>query len=256
MRPFQYIAILFSIALCVLGWLCLVSTISIGWLVILCLCYLVLLYLGVTQIGWNYYIQSINSGNKEAKNISLTFDDGPNAETAAILDMLKEMNVKACFFCIGKRVEDAPEIVRRMHDEGHLVGNHSYSHSYSFDWKSSVNMLEDIKACNAAIEHVIGKQPMLFRPPYGITNPNLYRAVNESGMVSIGWSLRSFDTTIKDKEKLRKRVVNSLQGGDIVLLHDSMPITREILTDIIQDARQKGFTFVPLNQLVDIDAYA
>ena len=256
MRPFQYISILFSAAVIILAVLCVTRGVSIWWLVSLCVAYFGVLYFCVTQIQWNYYIQSINNGDRNEKNITLTFDDGPNLETEAILDILKELNVKATFFCIGSRVVDAPKVVQRMYDEGHVVGNHSYSHSYSFDWKSSAHMLEDIESCNTALNKVIGKVPHLFRPPYGITNPNLYRAVSKSGMQSIGWSLRSFDTTIKDKERLKAKVLNNLRGGDIVLLHDSMTTTREILTDIIQDAQQKGFTFVPLTQLVDIKAYA
>lgn len=215
-----------------------------------------ILYFCVTQIQWNYYIKSINHGVGNVKSVTLTFDDGPNTETAAILDILREKNVKACFFCIGTRVEKTPELVKRMHDEGHIVGNHSYSHSYSFDWKSPENMLNDIHKCNSSIKDVIGKEPLLFRPPYGITNPNLYRAVKKSKMYSIGWSLRSFDTTIKSKDRLMKKIITNLKGGDIVLLHDSQTITREILTELIDTAREKGFTFVPLNQLVDLDVYS
>ena len=75
-------------------------------------------------------------------------------------------------------------------------------------------------------------------------------------MVSIGWNIRSFDTTAKDPQQLLQRILGKLQGGDVILLHDSMEITHQILTQLIHQARQKGFTFVRLDQLLQIDAYA
>lgn len=254
-RPFQYIAILFVAILGLATWLHFTGFIGFLWLPLLCIVYFVLLYLGVTQIRWNFYIPSLNKGNNK-HFIALTFDDGPNAETAAILDVLKQEQVKAAFFCIGKHIERDQATVLRMYDEGHAVGNHSYYHTSGFDWMSSKRMLAEIEKCNSLIRKVTGRQPHLFRPPYGITNPNLYRAVKRSGMASIGWSLRSFDTVVKNPEQLKNRIINKLSGGDIILLHDSMPVTREILTDLIRQARKKGFTFVRIDQLLDVPAYA
>lgn len=255
MRPFQYIAFLFTAVLAATTYFYLLGSISFYWLPVLCLAYLIVLYFGVTQIQWNFYIKSYNKGFSD-KQIALTFDDGPNRETDAILDILKNEGVLAVFFCIGKNVDANQLLAQRMHDEGHVLGNHSYYHTHSFDWMSSRKMLAEIEQCNSIIRQVTGKSPNLFRPPYGITNPNLMRAVKRSGMVSIGWSLRSFDTMAKDGEQLKNRIINKLNGGDIVLLHDSMPITREILTDLIRQARKKGFTFVRVDQLLDIKAYA
>lgn len=256
MRPFQYIAILFImlfIALLALVW---ADILVWGWLAVFTLAYVLFLFIPITHIQWNYYIDSTNSGEVRGKNIALTFDDSPNVETETILDILKKEKVKAAFFCIGTNVRDNPYLVKRMYDEGHIVGNHSFSHGYHFDWKSTANMVRDMEACNKEIKKSIGVTPLLFRPPYGITNPNLYRAVKKTGMESVGWSLRSFDTSSKDGIELKKKILNNLKGGDIVLLHDSQSITREILTDLIHEARQKGFTFVSLNQLTGLDAYS
>jgi peptidoglycan/xylan/chitin deacetylase (PgdA/CDA1 family) len=117
-------------------------------------------------------------------------------------------------------------------------------------------MREEIESTNTAIETITKRKPRLFRPPYGVTNPNLGRAVKQTNMHSIGWNVRSFDTSAKDQDQLLARILDRLHGGDIILMHDSMPITKEILTELIIRARQNGFTFVPLDKMLDIDAYA
>lgn len=217
--------------------------------------YTIFLTLCVVQIRWNYFIKAYNKGYKKGQ-IALTFDDGPNSETAMILDILKEENVPAAFFCIGKNVIANPLLILRMHDEGHIIGNHSQYHTHSFDWMSANRMLAEIEECNDSVQQVTGFRPNLFRPPYGVTNPNLARAVRRSGMKTIGWSLRSYDTVIRQPEKLKARILGKLKDGDIILLHDSVPATREILTDLIHEARKKGFTFVRIDQLLDVSAYA
>ncbi len=256
MRRYQYISILVTIVAGLLVYLCIKGMMSWWLLLVLVIDYLIFMYFAVTQIQWNYFVQSYNKGDRNSKNIALTFDDGPNTETAAILDILKAESVKAAFFCIGKHIDEQPVLAMRMHQEGHVISNHSYRHTHDFDWMTTAKMVAEIEACNAAILKVAHNKPMLFRPPYGITNPNLDRAISRSGMFSIGWSLRSFDTMAKDALALKNRIINNLQGGDIILLHDSVPVTREILTDLISEARKKGFTFVRIDELLDIQAYA
>jgi peptidoglycan/xylan/chitin deacetylase (PgdA/CDA1 family) len=225
------------------------------WVIaLLAVVYITILVLGAIYIRWNFYLNSFNK-SKDKKLVALTFDDGPASETALILDILKEQNVKAAFFVIGKHAAKHPAMVQRMHEEGHLVGNHSYDHGFNFDWQSARKMAVEMNKTNELIKQLIGKTPKCFRPPYGVTNPNVAKAVKATGMYSIGWSLRSFDTKAKHPKGLRKRILNKLQGGDIVLLHDSVPFTREILTDVIVKARQNGFTFARVDQLLDIDAY-
>lgn len=217
--------------------------------------YVHLLVLGAIYIQWNFFLSSYNSG-KNQKFIALTFDDGPGSNTPTILDILKEQKVTATFFVIGKNAKQHAELVKRYNDDGHLVGNHSYYHGFNFDWKSAVAMQVEIAQTNSIVQSLIGKSPKLFRPPYGVTNPNVAKAVKKSNMYSVGWNIRSFDTTAKNAEQLLSRILNKIVGGDIVLLHDTMFITSEILTELIVKARQKGFTFVRIDQLLDIDAYA
>ena len=254
MRPFGYISLLFLLvaAICSLLWL--TGRIPGWYLIVLTLLYSVPLVLGAVFIRWNFYLRSIDKGNNPHW-ISLTFDDGPAAETAAILDILKEHQVPAAFFSIGKGAAAWPELVMRWQQEGHLIGNHSYHHGFHFDWQSPAKMAEEIERTNETIFRIAGVRPRLFRPPYGVTNPNLAKAVRQTGMVSVAWNIRSFDTTAKDSERLLARILDRLKGGDIILLHDSMPVTREILTELILRAREKGFTFVRLDQMLGTDAY-
>lgn len=228
---------------------------SFWWLALLFLIYNGLLVLGAIYIRWNFYFKSYDKGHN-LHWVSLSFDDGPAKETAAILDILKEQNVPAAFFSIGKNAATNKELVKRWDDEGHVVGNHSFHHGFNFDWQSAWKMAQEINATNQLIESIIGKKPKLFRPPYGVTNPNLGKAVRKTNMHSIAWSLRSFDTAAKDKNQLLDKILGQLQGGDIILLHDSMTITREILTELIVRIREKGFTFVRIDSMLDIDAYA
>lgn len=254
MRPFHHTTITFFALLGILLVLYFQTGISIWWLIVLTVVYVHLLVLGAIYIRWGFYIQSYDKGSN-TKWIALSFDDGPAQETAAILNILKEQNVAAAFFSIGKNAAAHQEIVKRWHDEGHLIGNHSYHHGFNFDWQSSKTMCAEIAQTNAVIKSIIGLSPKLFRPPYGVTNPNLAKAIKTCSMKSIAWNIRSFDTKAKKKEQLLQTILGQLKGGDIILLHDSMTITREILTDLIIQARQKGYTFVRIDKMLDLKAY-
>lgn len=227
---------------------------SWGWIVVLLVVYVHFLVFGSIYIRWNFYFKSYHQG-KDPKQIALTFDDGPAANTAAILDILKAQNVPAAFFSIGKNAVSNPELVKRWKDEGHVIGNHSYNHGFNFDWQSAKTMQAEIEQTNEAIAGLTGQKPKLFRPPYGVTNPNLAKAVHRSKMHSIGWSLRSFDTKAKDADQLLHRILSQLKGGDIILLHDSMDVTRQILTPLITEARKKGFIFTRVDKMLDLEAY-
>jgi len=254
-RPYKITSIVFVVLLILLDIAYLGGIIEWWWLAILLILYVHALVLGAIYIQWDFFIRSYNRG-KNSRFIAITFDDGPAEYTGRILDVLTQGNVEAAFFSIGKNAVQNPELVKRWHREGHLIGNHSYYHGFNFDWQSSKKMAAEMEQTNQAIMEIAGVRPKLFRPPYGVTNPNLARAVERTGMYSIGWNVRSFDTKIKDPKKLLSRILNKLQGGDIVLLHDSMAITAEILTEFIVQARQKGYTFVRVDKLLGIEAYA
>ncbi len=255
MRPFTIVNIAFAVLLIAVDVLYMYGIAEWWWILVLVIIYLHALILGAIYIRWNFYLKSYHKGN-DAKLVALSFDDGPATETARILDILRDMQVSAVFFIIGERAAGSPELIKRMHNEGHIIGNHSYKHGFHFDWMSAAKMAKEITQTNRLVKSIAGAEPRLFRPPYGVTNPNVAKAVKMTAMSSIGWSIRSFDTKAKDSIELKKRILKQLQGGDIILLHDSMSVTAEILTDLIVQARQKGFTFARVDKLLDISAYA
>jgi peptidoglycan/xylan/chitin deacetylase (PgdA/CDA1 family) len=189
-------------------------------------------------------------------NIAISFDDGPASEySPQILDILNENQVHAAFFCIGKNISGKEELFRRYHGEGHLIGNHSYSHGTWFDLLSSRKMLMDLKQMDEAMQGLIGLRPRFFRPPYGVTNPSLRKAVVDGDYMAIGWTIRSLDTVIRNKQKLLNCVLNSLRPGSIILFHDTSPTTASILPEFIREARALGFKIIRLDKLLNLDPY-
>ncbi len=224
------------------------------WLVALLLFYLLLLFLGSFFIRWNFYLKSLekisnlklNMIDGEIKvsfkkNAALTFDDGPGKYTAEILDILKKENIKATFFVIGNNIKEYPEVMERMVNEGHSIGNHSYYHGKNFDWQSAKKMRDEIEMTNQEIELYTHAPVRIFRPPYGVTNPNLEKALEQTEMKSIAWSLRSYDTVATSPEKLLKKIKSKVKPSSIILLHDSVAITKDILPELIQHLKSNKY---------------
>lgn len=196
-------------------------------------------------------------GRGGAGAIALTFDDGPMEQyTPQILDILKEKAAPATFFCIGKNIPGREGLLKRIHDEGHLIGNHSYSHHFWFDLFSTRHMRTDLRQMDTAVKAAVGVTPRLFRPPYGVTNPNLAKAIRREGYTPVGWNVRSLDTVIDDPVKLRKRIEKALTPGAIVLLHDTMETTLVMLPQLIDEARAAGYTITGLDKMCNIAPYA
>lgn len=207
-------------------------------------------------ISSNFYLKALCSGDRSGNSIAITFDDGPTpGATDRVLQILKERNVKATFFCIGKNAANAESFVRQMDADGHLIGNHSFNHGKWFDLQSHEKMQDELIKTDEAISAAINKKPKLFRPPYGVTNPNLAKAVGDHYQ-TIGWSVRSFDTASKDRDRIWKRITKKLRGGDIVLFHDRCEITIELLPEFIDHVANAGLNIVPLDQLLKLKPYA
>lgn len=229
-----------------------------AWLYVLfVLIWILITVIGSFQIKMNYHFQSLNHNFKIAKNfISITFDDGPNSEfTPKVLVLLKEYNAKATFFLIGKNAEKHPEIVRQMIEEGHSIGNHSFSHSKYFGFFSSKKIMNEMERTNAIFKKITGKTPRMFRPPFGVTNPNIKKALNKTDMCSIGWSKRSLDTTMLSEEKILKRITSNLRKGDIILMHDCSEKTVSVLEQLLIFLQTHGLQSVKVDRLLEIEAY-
>ena len=180
----------------------------------------------------------------DKKVIALSFDDGPCSQTPAVLDVLKKHGVPAAFFVIGRNISGNEEILTRIGHEGHLIGNHTFAHRPWFPFFSSDRMVLDLKKTAEAVSNVTGEQVQWFRPPYGVTNPMLAKAVRKTGYKVMGWSIRSYDTSSNNPEKVIKRVKRLLEPGGVILLHDRCPDTPGVVEEIIQYARLQGYEFL------------
>lgn len=230
-----------------------------AWLYVLfVLIWIVITAIGSFQIRWNYHLQSLNHNYKTSENsVSITFDDGPNSEfTPKVLSLLKKHNAKATFFLIGKNAEMHPEIVRQIITEGHTIGNHSYSHSNNFGFFPSEKITTELKQTNSILKEIIGKDLKMFRPPFGVTNPNIKKALKNTGHYSIGWSKRSLDTTKRSEEKILNRITTTLKRGDIMLLHDSSVKSVAVLEQLLLFLQSHELQSVSVDRLLEIEAYA
>jgi peptidoglycan/xylan/chitin deacetylase (PgdA/CDA1 family) len=220
-----------------------------------------LVWFGLTIIGsfriqWNYHLKALHDNKRIKENvIALTFDDGPTLFTSQILDLLKIYNQKATFFCIGKQVEKFPELALRIVKEGHIIGNHTYSHSEKTGWMGVQKMKKEIDEADAIIKKTIGKKPELYRPPFGVTNPSIEKAVKQTGHQVIGWSIRSLDTVIKDQNPILERIVKRLAPGKVVLLHDTSAKTVDVLEKLLKEMSRQSYTSVTADTLFNIKAY-
>ena len=203
------------------------------------------------------FFMPVKCKSDHPNNIALTFDDGPvPGKTEKILEILASHNAPAAFFCIGNRVEANPALTKKIYNAGHLIGNHSYWHRPTFDLQTAGKIAKELRDTDISIENAIGVRPNLFRPPYGVSNPMLARAVKLGGYTSIGWSVRSFDTVIKDGNALKRRITRSLKGGDVILLHDYSNTTLEVLPALLEHIAAVGLKIVRVDELLNQKAYA
>ena len=205
----------------------------------------------------NFHHPVICCGTTDEKVISLTFDDGPDpVKTWLILEVLKTYNVKATFFCIGKNLTGNENMIKRILDDGHLIGNHSFSHSKWFDFFPAGKIRAELLETDRLIKKVTGGSPLFFRPPFGVVNPMVSNALKKSHWQVIGWNIRSFDTLNMDPKKTENKILSQLKPGAIILLHDFTRYTEHHLNALIPAILNAGYGIVPLDKLLKMPAYA
>lgn len=198
--------------------------------------------IGVVWPRFNYFIKAQHK-LKEDK-ILLTFDDGPHPiHTPKILEVLKNHDVKAVFFVIGKQVMEHPEIFNRILSEGHATGIHTFDHHPLFSLRNEYYVRKQIEDTQKVILQSGGQDTNLFRPPVGYTNPIIARAVKKMGLRVIGWNFRSYDTIFKNSDRLLKRMLRHTKKGRIVLLHDNLSQTANMLDKYLSESKLRGFQF-------------
>ena len=205
----------------------------------------------------NIYLRAVCKGDGQDKVVALTFDDGPDeVMTPKVLEVLGRYNIKATFFLVGEKVDRHHELVRQMVQEGHIVANHTFSHKGVFQLSSRRVVEQEILACSRSIKAAVGLSPLLFRPPFGVTNPIIGKAVDHCGLQAIGWSVRSLDTVAKsEREDVCRRVEAKLHPGAIILLHDRCAKSDELLESIIRVTLKSGYKFIALSDMLKIDVY-
>lgn len=195
------------------------------------------------------------------KTAYLTFDDGPSANTERILDILRSFSVKATFFVIGNSSEQGKQLYRKIAEEGHVLGNHTYSHEYSVVYKSVDAFKRDVERLNTLLEQTIGKRPDIIRFPGGSNNHQarkhggsdiMTRVAAEmlrEGTAYFDWNVSSTDAAlpVQKREEIVEAVLQGAQGKQniIVLMHDAngKVTTVEALPDIIRKLKEQGYRF-------------
>ena len=219
--------------------------------------YSLILFYGCYYIGSNFFINVVCSAKTTEKVIAISFDDGPDpVNTLQLLETLNENAVEAAFFCIGHEIEENRFLLKKMSAEGHLIGNHSFSHSFWFDMLSSIKMEDDLQKMNKEAFGAINERPKLFRPPYGVTNPNLAKAIKSGNFIPVGWSVRTMDTVIKSEDKLLKKSLAGLAPGAVYLFHDTSKATVSILPEFLKQVKSAGYRVVRLDKMLNLQAYA
>nr|WP_228049265.1 polysaccharide deacetylase family protein [Streptomyces justiciae] len=187
---------------------------------------------------------------RHAKCIALTFDAGPSEHSARLLDILKEKQVPATFFLLGKRhIEKYPELVKRMADEGHEVASHTWDHKILTSLKPD-EIREELNRPNDAIERLTGKRPTLMRPPQGRTDTDVHDICAELGLSEVLWTVTAKDYMTTDSALIQKRVLAQASRDGIILLHDLYDGTVPAVPGIIDALKARGYVFVTVPQLL------
>lgn len=203
------------------------------------------------------YVRAFCREKTDRKVVYLTFDDGPHPpETERVLDVLRERGARATFFLIGSKVSGNEAVLRRMLEEGHALGLHTYSHAGTFPLLSFDKMLADVNEGKRAVESVAGKKISLFRPPFGVTNPTISKVVQTLGLQTVGWDVRSFDTMFcKSSEHSCKqsghdwyvpvveRIMKQVRPGSVILLHDRLDGASSLLALLLDSLAASGYDF-------------
>ena len=193
-------------------------------------------------------------GNSEDKKIYSTFDCGyENGYTPAILDALEKHNVKAAFFVVGNYLETSPDLVKRMVEEGHIVGNHTYHHPDMSQISDPASFQEEITSLEKKYQEITGLEMQKFyRPPQGKYSESNLKMAQELGYQTVFWSLAYVDWYVDQQptqEEAYAKLLPRIHPGAVVLLHSTSKINAEILDDLLTKWEQEGYTFGTLNEL-------
>lgn len=181
------------------------------------------------------------------KLVALTFDDGPGAGTEEILRVLKEKKAFGSFFMLGSNVRNSPGLAKKVRDSGHEIGNHTMWHK-NFNVISQAEAVEDVRGAERVFDEILEGWTEYMRSPYGIRKEGVFR---ETGMVNILWDIDTLDWKEREVESVRKRGVEGVEDGSVILMHDLYPTTAQALPLIIDELKGRGFEFATISELAE-----
>ena len=181
------------------------------------------------------------------KKIALTFDDGPHPRyTEQLLDGLKERNVVATFFVTGENAQNYPNIIRREQEEGHLIGNHTYSH-IQLTSGNRETFREELVKTNEILENITGEKVSFVRPPYGSWDKSFEKELN---MFPVLWNIDPLDWCSHNAECIAAKVVEKAGDGDIILMHDYYDTSVTAALEVVDVLQKRGFQFVTVEEIL------
>jgi peptidoglycan/xylan/chitin deacetylase (PgdA/CDA1 family) len=197
------------------------------------------------------------NGQGEKKVVALTFDDGPDpVNTPKILKILRDNNVHATFFCIGKQIEGSKSVIEQAYNDGDVIGSHSWSHK-DFTTISTAAINDEVILTENKIYKIIGIKPALIRPPYGSTNDTVENTLTALNYKSILWSIDTLDWEQREPSNILSNVIDNVRPGEIILMHcdGDKKATTEALPNIIIKLKEMGYNFVTVDKLLNCTAY-
>ncbi len=185
--------------------------------------------------------------DEQNKKVALTFDDGPHPSyTEQLLDGLKKRGVKATFFVTGEHASLHPDILKRMQEEGHLIGNHTYSHM-QLNKSNREAFKEELIKTNMIISEIIDEEVLYVRPPYGTWDKSLEAELN---MFPVLWTIDPLDWCSTDVSGITAKVVNKVEENDIILMHDYFETSVTAALAVVDELLAEGYTFVTVDEIM------
>ncbi len=188
-----------------------------------------------------------SDGERERRQIALTFDDGPHPKyTKLLLDGLAQRGVVATFFVVGKNIPSNEALISRMEQEGHLIGNHTYDHVKISDL-SAEQACEQVERTSALVREITGKDTEFIRPPFGAWNKGMECSFT---MIPVLWSIDPLDWTTQNTALIKERILKEAQEGDIILMHDYYQSSVDAALDVVDALLAQGYEFVTVDRLI------
>lgn len=184
--------------------------------------------------------------SNETKKVALTFDDGPGDSTERLLQGLKERNVRATFFVVGEQVEKYPEVVKKMQEDGHLIGNHTYRHVQLNTMKEE-EAIQEVEKNNSLLKEITGQEILFLRPPFGECSKCLK---NDLNMMVVLWDVDPLDWAVLNTDIVVRRVVENVAEDDIILLHDIYETSVDAALQIVDILQNEKYEFVTVEELL------